>query len=520
VFIVKDDLRRRILNNSGQEASSNKNRQHVLGVHVLWAVIVLSSLVWSCVSIRSNTYSNARLEAIATHNKDIAYRRWAASHGGVYVPVSENTPPSPYLQHIPDRDITTTTGKKLTLINPAYMTRQVHEIGTGEYGVRGHITSLNPIRPGNAPDMWERKALIKIETTRQEISGIELIDGEKFMRVMHPMIAEQRCLKCHAKQGYKVGDLRGGISVSVPMDRYMASLNSSILSISLWHGLIWALGAASIIYACRVINSRIDERDRSEKDREKLLKSLSAKNKELQSIVYVASHDLKSPLVNIAGFSSELGKECDELEKLINEIEVDADKKGKVENIINENIPESLRFIKAGTTKMFTLLEGLLNISRIGTAETDIRHLDANKIIRYVRDTIEFQVKETNTEIIIDKLPGCLGDEEMVNQMFSNILGNAIKYLDPARKGKIHIHGKIENGMSIYCFQDNGIGIAEQHLDKIFEVFHRLDPQSHEAGEGLGLSIVQRIVDKLDGQISVESKPGEGSTFSVSLPKG
>jgi hypothetical protein len=90
--------------------------------------------------------------------KDVVYRRWNAGHGGIYVPVTDETPPNPYLE-VPERDITTQSGVVLTLMNPAYMTRQVHELGAKAFGIQGHITSLNPIRPANAPDSWEARAL-------------------------------------------------------------------------------------------------------------------------------------------------------------------------------------------------------------------------------------------------------------------------------------------------------------------------------------------------------------------------
>ncbi len=162
----------------------------------------------------------ALIEGKASYNKDLLYRRWASIHGGVYVPITDVTLPNPALSHIPDRDVITENGVRLTLVNPAYMTRQVHEIAESQFGVKGHITSLNPIRPENGPDEWEAKVLKLFETGESEDSTVESIDGIKYFRYMHAMTVEDSCLKCHAIQGYKVGDIRGGISVSVPMDVY------------------------------------------------------------------------------------------------------------------------------------------------------------------------------------------------------------------------------------------------------------------------------------------------------------
>ncbi len=267
-----------------------------------------------------------------------------------------------------------------------------------------------------------------------------------------------------------------------------------------------------------VIFHDITERRRIEAERERLFKTIQAKNEELQSVVYVASHDLRSPLVNISGFGGELSETCLELRRLLNDNAIDDDLKQKLRPLLDENIPESLKYMKAGAAKMESLLNGLLQVSRIGTAKVEVKPLDVNEMMSDIRQTMEFQISKTGAEIIIDDLPDCRGDEVMVNQIFSNIMVNALKYLDPTRQGKVHISGRTENGMSIYCVEDNGIGIAPAHQPKIFEVFHRLDPDDDAGGEGLGLSIVMRILDRLDGQIRVESEPGKGSRFFVSLP--
>ena len=156
--------------------------------------------------------------------KDVVYRKWASIHGGVYVPVSEHTPPNPYLANVPNRDVETTSGLKLTLVNPAYMTRQVHELGLADYGLRGHITSLNPLRPENAPDEWERKSLEEFNRGKDEVWSLEKINDKVYLRYMRPFLVDSSCLKCHAHQGYKVGDIRGGISVSCPWEKSEKSL--------------------------------------------------------------------------------------------------------------------------------------------------------------------------------------------------------------------------------------------------------------------------------------------------------
>jgi len=185
-----------------------------------WGLVVAASLLWDWRQIDEMVQGLALREARSHFEMDVIYRRWAANQGGIYVPPSTATPPNPYLAKTLERDVTTTNGKDLTLVNPAYMTRQVHEMAANAYGVRAHITSLNPIRPGNRPDDWERRALARFEGGAKEVVELADLDGARFLRYMRPMVTEAPCLLCHAAQGYKVGDIRGGISVAIPFAPY------------------------------------------------------------------------------------------------------------------------------------------------------------------------------------------------------------------------------------------------------------------------------------------------------------
>jgi PAS domain S-box-containing protein len=225
----------------------------------LWTVLVGSVLLWSLYHQKYEIEETARIQARSVFEKDLIYRRWAAGHGGVYVPVTENTPPNPHLSHIAERDITTHSGRNLTLMNPAYMTRQVHEMGKEDYGLRGHITSLNPINPVNAADEWETKALHAFEQGAAEVTSVEKLDNISYMRLMSPMITEQACLKCHSEQGYKVGDLRGGISVSVPMAPIQAIAREHALTLSLGHFILWLLGVGGISFGGQRLKQHIQE---------------------------------------------------------------------------------------------------------------------------------------------------------------------------------------------------------------------------------------------------------------------
>ena len=199
--------------------------------------------------------------AMDSYHKDLAYRKWAAERGGVYVPMDEKTSPNPYLAGRPDRDVTTTTGKKLTLVNPAYMTRMVHELGAKAYGLQGHLTSLHPIRPENGPDAWERRVLESFE--RGNLDYSEVIPGAAgpMLRYMGVFLVEPSCLSCHAAQGYKVGDIRGGISVTVPLGSGPSRLGLTHKSSATYAILaFWVMGGISIyLWVRRLVAAGMDQ---------------------------------------------------------------------------------------------------------------------------------------------------------------------------------------------------------------------------------------------------------------------
>jgi two-component system, cell cycle sensor histidine kinase PleC len=244
---------------------------------------------------------------------------------------------------------------------------------------------------------------------------------------------------------------------------------------------------------------------------------LARQNKELEQIVYVASHDLRSPLVNVQGFSKELGYALEELGGILKGEGVPPDIREKATRIFEREVPDSLKFIMTSISRMDMLLSGLLKLSRLGRAALKIEKLNMNNTVSEIINTFEFQLKETGTTMEVGGLPPCRGDDTQIGQVFSNLIGNALKYLDPARPGKIIITGEQREGHVVYRVEDNGIGITPEHKEIVFELFHRLNPGASE-GEGLGLTIVRTILDRHNGKIQLESEPGKGSSVFVSLP--
>ncbi|GJL66041.1 MAG: hypothetical protein NPIRA05_10120 [Nitrospirales bacterium] len=244
---------------------------------------------------------------------------------------------------------------------------------------------------------------------------------------------------------------------------------------------------------------------------------LLQKNYELETLINVVSHDLRAPLVTIQGFSKELSDSCARLRGAIDTSEHREINRSDVVLALDEEIPEALQYIRVGAEKISNVLSGILQFSRLGRLSLHCEPLNMNAMVHGIATVMEFQLKEKGVMLQIDDLPDCLGDETLLGQVFSNLIENAYKYLDPARPGMIRVTGEIKDEKSMYTVEDNGIGIQEDHQGKIFEMFHRLDPKEG-AGEGLGLTIVRRIVERHQGDVWVDSTFGVGTKFMVSFP--
>ncbi|MFV2072542.1 MAG: PAS domain S-box protein [Thermoanaerobaculales bacterium] len=231
---------------------------------MVWTLVMVGAFALQVRDLKAGVLAMAEIQARPSFDKDLVYRRWATGFGGVYVPVSEKTPPDPYLADVENRDVTTTSGLELTLVNPMHMTRQVHELGREQYGHQGHITGLDPLRPENAPDPWEAEALRSFERGETEVVSLELIDGEEYLRFMRPLLTEQGCLKCHAQQGYEVGGIHGGMSVSVPTAPLWSAARRNMFNMAAGFAAVWLVGMGGIGLGARDIERRIRERDRAQ----------------------------------------------------------------------------------------------------------------------------------------------------------------------------------------------------------------------------------------------------------------
>jgi PAS domain S-box-containing protein len=263
----------------------------------------------------------------------------------------------------------------------------------------------------------------------------------------------------------------------------------------------------------------ITVRKLEERERERLFNELARKNEELENLLYAASHDLRSPLVNIEGFSQRLQKDCQELTTIVaNPADPDSSKVRCTE-LLEKQLPMALRYIRSGVVTMNSLLNGLLQLSRLGREELRLERLEMNQLAVQVLDSLRFQIQKAGASVKTESLPDGWGDGRLIRRVWANLLDNALKYRDPERPLQIALTGETIGQEAIYCVADTGIGISPQHQDKIWDLFHRLHPKGTVPGDGLGLNIVRRILSRQSGRVWVESTPGQGSRFYFALPK-
>lgn len=233
---------------------------------IIWSIVVAVSLAFNLNQQELSFNQQLFGEAKAIYLMDSEFRNWVIDKGGVYVPVDQDTPPSPWLAHVPERDVATPSGNTLTLLNSSYAMRQVHELMEKTKGaMKGHISSTHPINPVNQADAWEAAAIGRFEQDEQEASGIDVMpDGNPYFRYMRPMVTEQSCLKCHAQFGSKLGDIRGGISVSLPIKELRAVETAEQRTVMFAHALFWGFGIAGLFIYGRKQREALESVIRSE----------------------------------------------------------------------------------------------------------------------------------------------------------------------------------------------------------------------------------------------------------------
>jgi len=255
--------------------------------------------------------------------------------------------------------------------------------------------------------------------------------------------------------------------------------------------------------------------------------SLRQQKQDNDMFIYSVSHDLRSPLVNLQGFSRELQVSCDELRAMLDAARLPDTERTRITRVLDGNLSEALHFLRTAVSRSASIIDALLRISRAGRLEYQWQRVSVARAVARVVESLHQAIVERSVSVSVGELPPVWGDPTAIEQIFSNLIGNAVNYLDSSRAGRIEIgtleqppqaSGERAPRMRTYYVRDNGLGIPEACMPKMFSAFQRLHGDRAK-GDGIGLALVRRVTERHGGRAWVESTEGVGSTFYVTLPE-
>jgi signal transduction histidine kinase len=496
-------------------------------LHRSWRLVL-----WAICAALIGLSLRASIKEIDKHNLEVASegarnvfrmivlaRQWNANHQGVYVPIDEKTQPNPYLKD-PRRDVTTTDGRALTLVNPAYMTRMISDMSLLDGEISFRSTSLRLFNPKNAPDAWEREALISFEKGTREVKELVTKEtGETIFRYMAPLFITQECLVCHAIQNYALGDIRGGISITQDYAPFVQAAHPSERASIISHLLVFLLFAALSGWAMERLRTSWQELeeniDELEKTRDDLIQN--EKMASLGRMVAGFAHELNTPIGIALGSISHNESTLNDIDTLL-----------KDEEVSEEALRDRLGTLRhSGELALSNLKRAASLVHRFKRSSID--QISEQTRVFFVRELIDdvvfslhSQLKKAPTRVTtkcpevlaVDGIPGLL------DQVLANLLLNSLQhgFAKGTRPGKISITVDANTpGYLHIVYSDNGAGMSSEAAQRIFEPF--FTTARNQGGSGLGMFICYNIVsEQLRGTITCASQPGEGVRFDISYP--
>ncbi|NTS63847.1 CHASE3 domain-containing protein [Sphingomonas sp. HHU CXW] len=350
-------------------------------------------------------------------------------------------------------------------------------------------------------DIAEARALFRAETASRRMIGVR--------RTMDRMIGIERVLLAQRDR-----ELQNAIRTFYVMLALTGVLLVLVAAISLAAVLSYTRDLARSRDTLNELNANLETivQDRTA--------DLTRANEEIQRFAYIVSHDLRSPLVNVMGFTAELEASTQSLTTLIDRADAEAPQlvSEDARLAVREDLPEAIGFIRTSTQKMDRLINAILMLSRQGRRVLSPEPLDMVALMENIRDAMTHRLTEANAEVVIEKpMPDLVSDRFSLDQILSNLVDNAVKYLKPGVPGRIVVRGRRQASRAVIEVVDNGRGIDPRDHSRVFDLFRRSGTQDRP-GEGIGLATVRALVFRLGGHIDVSSTLGEGATFRLTLP--
>ena len=515
----------------------------------MWTAILMGSLLWNAYQASHQMGESAWKEAQTILNKDVTFLNWFVKHGGVYVPATDKNPANPYLENIIGRDLTTPSGKTLTLISPADIMRQVLENSLEPDRISTHIniSSLEMDSPLNTLDEWERSALKSFQTGAEEVREMVFSPQETFLRLMRPIVVEKGCLTCHNSQDDVQNDVHGGIGVKLSMAPYYTLRRQIITRMASMHGLIWILGLGVISFMHRQGKRRLIELRQSEE-------RLQDYYKHLEEVVEARTADLEGANKQLTTEIEErthVEKELQQAKEAALEAQYAAEQANQAKGAflarmsheirtpmnaiiglgylaLNTNLnpkqSDYVRKIHHSARILLGILNDILDFSKIEAGKLDMEsvpfHLD--EVLGNLSSLIDLSAADKDLELLLATDPAVpnmlIGDPLRLGQVLINLTNNAVKFTE---QGEIIVSTKLlrneaDHVLLKFSVSDTGIGMTSEQIGKLFQPFSQADESITRkyGGSGLGLVICKRLVEMMQGKIAVKSHPGSGSTFN------